>query len=149
MISKILCTTCAFKLQLENNPAVVVMSKAAAKKDSLCHWCDERVGHSKDLDRLIGVYHQARHERQEQIDKQLELVKKMTLKERFDLLQTNHYNGDTLSCFIMAIRGRGYTERTIKHWFNKLVEDRDCDMFNRIKLFEELVEISNPKQETA
>ena len=145
-ITKILCITCAFKTNIENNPHILVMSKESDKKVSICHNCEKKVGHSKDLDKLVGIYHRARHEHLNGIRRQL---KNGSLEIRFKLFRENHLNGDTLNCFLSAIKYQNYKERTIRDSFNKLVTPEDYEMFHKKTLLEEIMEITVLKKEMA
>jgi len=130
------CIECAFRFNVENNSEVMVMSINSKKLETRCYKCDARIGHSKVLNRLIGVYHEARHEESGMIRKT------DSLKTRFNIFRANKYNGDTLNCFVMAVRHQKYTERTIREALNELVLIEDVEMYDKKKLLAELVEVS-------
>lgn len=132
-----LCARCAFSLNAENNPKIIVMSINGTRNIARCSDCNARIGHSGSLNYLIGVYHERRHDEHE------EPRKDAGLGERFKIYRKSRYNGDTLSCFIMAIK-KGYGERTIRDYFNELVDDKDIEMYDKKKLIEELIEIAKP-----
>ena len=131
-----LCITCAFKYNLENNKNAIVMSKDSLKLITRCTKCNVRIGHSNNLNSLIGIYHQRRHEKHEE--------PKITagLGERFKIYKKNKYNGGNLNCFVMAIKNRGYSERTIREYLNDTLEDEDYEPLDKKKAIEELIEIS-------
>ena len=132
-----LCIECAFRLNLENNPKVIVMSINSPKLEAGCYECKRKIGHSKELNRLIGVYHQRRH------DESRWPQKTDSIRTRFNVFMENKYNGDTLSCFIMAIRYQRYGEDTIRRNFSQLVKEEDIDIYDGKKLINELLEITN------
>lgn len=131
------CIECAFRLNIESNPKVIVMSTNSMKPESRCYKCQKGIGHLNELNRLIGIYHKRRHEEHE------EPRKNSGLAERFRIYQKNKYNGDTLSYFIMAIQYQRYGEDTIRRNFSKLVREEDMYIYDRRKLINELLEITN------
>lgn len=137
MNKKTLCVECAFRLRLEDNPTVIVMSTSAPKLEASCYECEVRIGHSKQLNSLVGVYHERRH------DESSWPHKTDSIEARFNLFMENEYNGDTLSCFIMAIQYQKYGEDTIRRGFNRLVNEEDIDIYDRKKLLNEFLEITN------
>ena len=137
MNKKPLCVECAFRLNVENNHNAIVMSINSNKLEDRCHKCDSRIGHSKELNRLIGIYHEKRHEESEEPRRNAGLL------ERFGTYKNNKYNGDTLTyLFIMAIKYQKYGKRTVRDYFHRLVAKEDVEMFDKKKLLEELIEMT-------
>lgn len=141
---KILCITCSFGHNLENNPNIMVMSIMPKKFISTCSDCEKKVGHSKKLDELRGIYHLARHKTNKKITESF--GKSLSLGDKFYRLSKNKLNGDSLNCFIEVIRCQRYSDKYLKEWFSKLLEGKDYELFNKKELIEELIYISNQKK---
>lgn len=133
-----ICLQCAFNLNIENNSDYVVMSLYSDKLTERCVQCAARIGTSGLLHQLLGVYHTKRHENNY-------VTFSKDLPERFHHFMKNRYNGDTLNCFIMAIKDQNYPEGTVRKYFELLVTNSDSDMYNKQKLVQELVMMSKLK----
>ena len=156
----IYCLSCAFRNNLENNPDVMVKSKESENKISVCFDCDKRVGHSKSLNSLVGVYHITRHEANGLLHRSLRNGENLSLEYVFNQLRKSRLNGDTLNCFLEAVSWRSYSDRYIRKWFHKLVNQDDyepayenkygkvlrMELYDKKILLEGLVEISNSQR---
>lgn len=136
-----LCIECAFRLNVENNPEVIVMARNSLKPITTCYECNEGIGHSKELNKLIGIYHEERHT-QSKIPRP-----DATIRSRFNLCMQNKFNGDTLSCFVMAIKNKKYSEEVVREYFIELVSDEDAKMYkyDKKQLIDELMDITGAK----
>lgn len=136
-----ICIQCAFRLHAENNPGVIVMARNSLKPIAACYGCNEGVGHSKELNKLIGVYHEERHAKSKVPHPDA------SIRSRFNLCMQNKFNGDTLDCFRIAIKNKKYSEGIVKEYFNELVSDEDIEMYknDEKKLINELMEITEAK----
>jgi hypothetical protein len=135
------CIECAFRLNVENNPGVIVMSRNGLKPVTMCYGCYEWIGHSKALNKLIGVYHEDRHAKSKIPHPDA------SIRSRFNLCMQNKFNGDTLDCFKIAIKNKKYSEEMVREYFNELVSDEDMEMYknDKKKLINELMDITGAK----
>lgn len=62
MYKKSLCVQCAFRLNLESNKDVMVMSINYDKFEIKCESCKTKIGHAKHLNELMGVCHKTWHD---------------------------------------------------------------------------------------
>lgn len=71
-----------------------------------------------------------------------------SLQRRFNKLKSRNPYWSSYLCLAMAIRGRGFTKKTISRWFQKLVEKDDYSQGDKKSILKHLELFSNPAEES-
>lgn len=50
-----------------------------------------------------------------------------SLRRRYNKIVSKHNQWNSYTCFAEAIKWQKFSHRTIKHWFNRLVDKADYD----------------------
>lgn len=67
-----------------------------------------------------------------------------SLERRFQNITQRNSNFSSYLCFTKAVEGQGFNKRTIRRWFQKLVDKDDYVKSEKGALLKHLDELSNP-----
>ncbi|MBN1325871.1 hypothetical protein JW977_02740 [Candidatus Falkowbacteria bacterium] len=70
-----------------------------------------------------------------------------SLARRFTKIQNRNSYYSSYLCFAMAIKGRGFTKKTISHWFNRLVVKDDYSQSDKRGILKHLELFANTSED--
>lgn len=66
-----------------------------------------------------------------------------SLRHHFEKIYRRHPEYSTYTSFAMAVTGHNYTSKTIKHWFNRLVDLGDYEKRDKRDIIRHLEHLTN------
>jgi len=71
-----------------------------------------------------------------------------SLQRRFYKIQNRNSYYSSYLCLAMAIRGQGFTKKTISRWFNQLVEKDDFSQSDKRSILRHLELFTKPVEDS-
>ena len=70
-----------------------------------------------------------------------------SIERRFETTVQKHPNHSTYICFAMTVKHQGFDRRSIRYWFDRLVDKEDYKRSDANSLVKQLHELSNMSEE--